>query len=113
MRVFFHFVYSFIVIAAKLVDPSLTEALRIKVVLSWIKELGHQDVTVETDNLVTVQLGKFCENVESEFGLCITECRELIFTLHDVSLCYVKQSANRVAHPLARASWLNAGCGYE
>lgn len=48
----------------------------------------------------------------SESGLCITECRELIFTLHNVSLCFIKRSANCVAHHLARASWLNARYTY-
>ena len=49
----------------------------------------------------------------SEFGLCVSECRELMSKLHNVDLCFIKRSANRVTYHLARASWLNVGHSYS
>ncbi|XP_062076043.1 uncharacterized protein LOC133780188 [Humulus lupulus] len=95
------------------IDPTLAEAIGVREVLSWIKATELTNVVVETDSLVTVQACRSTVKMHSTFGFCIDECRTLISSLHDVSLCFVKRSANRVAHHLARASCLNAGCSYS
>lgn len=75
MKVFYHFVYSFNVIATKLVDLDtvLAEALGVEEVLSWIKEFGRQHVTVETDSLVTIQA----------LGSSVECCQSLVFVLQN------------------------------
>ncbi|XP_062088842.1 uncharacterized protein LOC133795409 [Humulus lupulus] len=95
------------------IDPTLAEVIGVREVLSWIKATGLTDVVVETDSLVTVQACRNEVKMQSMFGFCIDECRALVSSLHNVSLCFVKRSANRVAHHLARASCLNAGCSYS
>ncbi|KAK1376985.1 hypothetical protein POM88_033178 [Heracleum sosnowskyi] len=50
---------------------------------------------------------------EVRVGSKSCDIRELISTLHNVSLRFIKRSANRVAYDLARASWLSSGCGYS
>lgn len=90
------------------VDSGLDEALGVKEVLSWIKCSGGMNMEVETDNLVVVQAIRSSVQMPSGFGYCIDECRQLLSSLNNVRLCFVKRSANRAAHCLARSSWLNA-----
>ncbi|KAM6582205.1 hypothetical protein CsatB_009207 [Cannabis sativa] len=90
------------------VNPALAEAFGVKEVLSWIKESKLSHVTVESDSLITVQAFRSSMNTNSPFSCCIAECKRIISNLNHVCLCFVKRSANRVAHGLARVSWLYA-----
>ncbi|KAM6598072.1 hypothetical protein CsatA_008596 [Cannabis sativa] len=80
------------------------EALGIKEALSWIKNKSWKNAELETDSLLCVQAIKSNQKMSSTFGIVIEECRLLLSLLQDVKLRFVKRSANRVAHAIARHS---------
>uniref|UniRef100_A0A803PM90 RNase H type-1 domain-containing protein n=1 Tax=Cannabis sativa TaxID=3483 RepID=A0A803PM90_CANSA len=87
------------------VSAEFAEAMGLKEVLSWLKESNLSNVVVESDSLVTIQAIRSSISFCSTFGFCISECQRLISSLSNVDVCFVKRSANRVAHQLARASF--------
>ncbi|XP_074351310.1 uncharacterized protein LOC141690404 [Apium graveolens] len=82
----------------------VVEALGIKEALSWIKRKSWMEVVVETDCLVCVQAIRSGSVMLSYFGRVIAQCKQLLEELKDrnVSLKFVKRSANKVANYLAR-----------
>uniref|UniRef100_A0A803NG08 RNase H type-1 domain-containing protein n=1 Tax=Cannabis sativa TaxID=3483 RepID=A0A803NG08_CANSA len=95
------------------VSAEFVEAMGLKEVLSWLKERNLSNVVVESDSLVTIQAIRSSISFCSSFGFCISECQRLISSLSNVDVCFVKRSANRVAHHLARASDSLADCTYR
>ncbi|XP_060961850.1 uncharacterized protein LOC133032047 [Cannabis sativa] len=95
------------------VSAEFAEALGLKEVLSWLKDNDLSNVVVESDSLVTIQAVRSSIFFSSTFGFCVTECQSLLSNLCDVDLCFIKRSANRVAHHLARASVSYADCMYR
>ncbi|XP_074342605.1 uncharacterized protein LOC141680216 [Apium graveolens] len=91
-------------------SSTLAEAMGIREALSWIKTTRQQNVEVETDSLQIVQWIRSSYNSLSYVGRLVSECKELLAELHsqNVMLRFVKRSANRVAHFLARHSYLPA-----
>ncbi|KAM6569605.1 hypothetical protein CsatB_017590 [Cannabis sativa] len=86
------------------VHPGVAEVIGVKEALSWIKRKQWSNVVVETNALVVVQAIKGSVNMPSQFGMLVRDCRDLMATLNNVSLCFVKQSANKAAHCVARGS---------
>ncbi|XP_074356451.1 uncharacterized protein LOC141696148 [Apium graveolens] len=91
-------------------SSTLAAAMGIREALSWIKTARQQNVEVETDSLQIVQWIRSSYNSLSYVGRLLSECKELLAELHsqNVMLRFVKRSANRVAHFLARHSYLPA-----
>ena len=48
--------------------------------------------------------------MKSAFGGIVQDCKEVLNSWKEFDLRFVKRSANRVAHQIARASRLNADC---
>ncbi|XP_060966242.1 uncharacterized protein LOC133034831 [Cannabis sativa] len=86
------------------VKPEIAETIGIKETLSWIERKQWSNVVIETDALVVVQAINSSILMPSQFGLLVGDCRALISSLNNVSLKFVKRSANRAAHCLARES---------
>uniref|UniRef100_A0A803PZQ0 RNase H type-1 domain-containing protein n=1 Tax=Cannabis sativa TaxID=3483 RepID=A0A803PZQ0_CANSA len=86
------------------VKPEIAEVIGVKEALSWIKRKGWSGVEIETDALVVVQAVLGSVSMPSQFGFLVQDCRSLISSLNGVSLHFVKQSANKAAHCVARAS---------
>ncbi|XP_030487638.2 uncharacterized protein LOC115704575 [Cannabis sativa] len=86
------------------VAPEIAEVTGIKEALSWIKDKGWQKVSLETDCLVAVQALHSSASLPSAFGLLILDCQQLLAKLHNVKIYFVKRSANRATHFLARSS---------
>lgn len=82
--------------------PEIAQAIGLREVLSWIKGQPWVVVTVETDCLVLVQAVKSSIKMESYFGGIVNYCKTLLAEMSQMSLIFVKRSANRVAHYLAR-----------
>ncbi|KAM6553480.1 hypothetical protein CsatB_014242 [Cannabis sativa] len=82
----------------------VVEALGIKEALSWLKDKGWNKVDMETDSMVTVQAIFSNQIMSSTFGLVIRDCKSLLSALNNVSIRFVRRSANRVAHFVARRS---------
>lgn len=78
----------------------------IKEALNWIKDKGWRDVTVESDCLVVIEAIRSSVSLVSPLGRVIQECRNMILDLqHRVSLFFIKQYANMMAHELPKASF--------
>ncbi|KAM6561787.1 hypothetical protein CsatA_031026 [Cannabis sativa] len=88
------------------VELVLAEVLGIKEALSWIKEAKWQNVTLESDCLCAVQAIRSSLDMISTFGLIVKDCKSLIASLTNVSISFVKRSANLVAHNFAKAAIL-------
>uniref|UniRef100_A0A803NMT1 RNase H type-1 domain-containing protein n=1 Tax=Cannabis sativa TaxID=3483 RepID=A0A803NMT1_CANSA len=95
------------------VDPPLAEAMGVREVLSWIKTFSWQQVVLETDSLVVVQALRSSMDMISLFGLVIKDCKNLLAIMRNVSVIFVKQSANSVAHAFARASSSYPDCVFS
>ncbi|XP_074347322.1 uncharacterized protein LOC141686169 [Apium graveolens] len=88
-----------------MVSVNMTEALAIKEVLSWIKSEDRNNVVVESDCLTAIQAIRSKATLTSPFGQVIQSCRDILLGLNTVCLFFVKRSANKVAHELARLSY--------
>ncbi|KAM6592724.1 hypothetical protein CsatA_000427 [Cannabis sativa] len=86
------------------VSPEIAEIMGVKEALSWLKTKALTEVEIETDSLVVVQAINSQVQMPSQFGLLVQDCRMLLSELHNVFLSFVKRSANRAAHCIARQS---------
>lgn len=87
-------------------NPDLAETIGIREALSWVKSKDWQLVDVETDCIGAVQAIR-CSSINfSYLGRVVDDCRRLIadLRLRNVTLKFVRRSANKVAHFLARYS---------
>lgn len=89
------------------IAPENAEAIGVREALSWIKEEQIRDVLVETDCLVVVQAIRSSGVPLSYFGRIVGECRTLLSELkgRNVMVRFVKRSANKVAHFLAKSTY--------
>lgn len=86
------------------IAPEMAEAIGIREALSWVKGKFSQPVVVESDCLSIIQAIR-CTSVNlSYLGRVVDECKQLLSVLKErhVTLKFVKRSANKVAHLLAR-----------
>lgn len=88
--------------------PVLAEVMGIREALCWIKQKKWSNVTVETDCLLLIQALRSNTNLASYFGDIVLECKRLSQMCRNISTVFVKRSANKVAHALARASYVPA-----
>ncbi|KAM6544052.1 hypothetical protein CsatB_008499 [Cannabis sativa] len=95
------------------VKPEIAETIGIKEALSWIERKQWPNVVIETDALVVVQAIHSSILMPSQFGLLVDDCRVLLSSLNNVSLKFVKRSANRAAHCLARESCFSSDCVFN
>uniref|UniRef100_A0A803NKE8 Reverse transcriptase domain-containing protein n=1 Tax=Cannabis sativa TaxID=3483 RepID=A0A803NKE8_CANSA len=91
------------------VDPEMAEIIGIKEALSWIDKHHWQNVVLESDSLLCVQAIKSNIPMLSQFGLLVIDVRQLLLSLNFVEICFVKRSANKAAHCLARSSCFSSG----
>lgn len=93
-----------------IVTPVLAEAMGVGEVLSRIKTKQQYNADIETDSLELVQWLRSPYISLSYVGRVVEECRQLLPGVRDqnIELRFVKRSANRTAHYLARNSYLPA-----
>uniref|UniRef100_A0A803QQ60 RNase H type-1 domain-containing protein n=1 Tax=Cannabis sativa TaxID=3483 RepID=A0A803QQ60_CANSA len=85
------------------------EAMGIKEALSWIKTNNWKGVMIESDNMLAVQASHSTQPMTSVFGQVVSDCRNLLSSLSNVSLRFVRRSANRAAHFVSRHAWSFSG----
>uniref|UniRef100_A0A803PSK2 RNase H type-1 domain-containing protein n=1 Tax=Cannabis sativa TaxID=3483 RepID=A0A803PSK2_CANSA len=86
-------------------QPHEVEAIGIKEALSWIKNMGWTNVIVESDyHLRVINDLKKSKIMASLYGHIISDCKALLANVSSVSFNFIKWSANKVAHVLARSS---------
>uniref|UniRef100_A0A803PRL2 RNase H type-1 domain-containing protein n=1 Tax=Cannabis sativa TaxID=3483 RepID=A0A803PRL2_CANSA len=86
------------------VSPDLAEIMRIREPLSWLKNHAYTEAIVEIDSLVCAEAIRNAEVFVSSFGLVVEDCKKILDSLINVSLLFVKRSANCAAHFVARHS---------
>uniref|UniRef100_A0A803QMV6 RNase H type-1 domain-containing protein n=1 Tax=Cannabis sativa TaxID=3483 RepID=A0A803QMV6_CANSA len=92
------------------VSPELAEAMGIREALSWLKDHEYTRAEVETDSLVCVEAIRSTTSFTSSFELIVEDCKTILKSLINVSIFFVKRSANRVAYFVARHSMIFAEC---
>lgn len=85
-------------------DPQLLEALGIRSALEWIKERNRTKVIIESDCSSIVESIRSNKGSSSMTGMVIWDCIDLLSTLSDVRVVFVRRSANSAIHSLARES---------
>ncbi|KAM6561714.1 hypothetical protein CsatA_030953 [Cannabis sativa] len=93
---------------AGVVQPEMAEAMGVREALSWIKKKAWHGVVVESDCLSVIQAIRSNLPLLSYFGSVISDCKLLLEQIGDVSIYFIKRSANSVAHSFARASYFVA-----
>ena len=85
-------------------SAELAEAMGIREALSWVKNQNLSNVVLESDCLQIVQAIRSSFLCFSLLGRVVKECRVLLTSLKNknVKFRFVKRSANKVAHFLAR-----------
>lgn len=92
------------------ITAEMAEALGFKEALSWVKTKQWREVILETDCIRVVQAMRSPIVLASTFGLVIEDCKKLVHDIANAEYYFVKRSANRVAHCLARQSCFMSGC---
>ncbi|XP_031095273.1 uncharacterized protein LOC115999571 [Ipomoea triloba] len=87
-----------------LADPHLAEALAIKEALSWCKDINFARISIFSDCQIVCNLFNGSLPDHSYAGCVINECRTLKRHFEVVSLQFIQQSTNKLAHALARAA---------
>uniref|UniRef100_A0A803QRJ3 RNase H type-1 domain-containing protein n=1 Tax=Cannabis sativa TaxID=3483 RepID=A0A803QRJ3_CANSA len=86
------------------VSPELAEIMGVREALSWLKDHAHSHAIVETDSLVCAEAVRSAEVFASAFGLVVEDCKTLLHSMSNVSLVFVKRSANCATHYVVRHS---------
>lgn len=94
------------------IDPMLAEVVGVREALSWVKNKGWLGSVVETNCLAVIQAIRCSSTTLSYLGRVQDEYKDLLSQLNerDTTLIFVKQSANKVAHYLARHSSFITDC---
>ncbi|KAK6123613.1 hypothetical protein DH2020_042645 [Rehmannia glutinosa] len=86
-------------------NPKFAEAMGVREALGWIKEkFKNSPVSLETDSLCVIQAIRGLVSENTYFQNIIEDCLNLLKDLPLVSCIFVRRSANRVAHILAKAT---------
>lgn len=87
-------------------SPELAEALGIREALSWVKDDNLNNVTLESDCLQIVQAIRSSFLCYSYLGRVVKDCRNILASLlnKNVKFVFIKRSANKVAHFLAKST---------
>ncbi|XP_060968285.1 uncharacterized protein LOC133035872 [Cannabis sativa] len=88
----------------------VVEALGIKEALSWLKDKELNQVEIETNSMVTVQAIFSNQHMTFAFGLIVNDCKSLLSFLNNVNVRFIRRSANRVTHFVARRSRFFSDC---
>ena len=87
-------------------NPELAEVMGIREALSWVMSKDQKNVIIESDCLQMVQAIRSFFSCLPYLGRVVQDCRTLLTNLSskNVMFRFVKRSANKVAHFLARDS---------
>lgn len=98
-----------------MLDPEMAEAFGVKEALSRVKEKAYSEVIIESDCLVLIQAIRSSSVTISYLGRIVKEFKDLLASLDEcnVTLNFVKHSANKVAHFSATTSSSIAECVWK
>nr|GLL40618.1 uncharacterized protein LOC109164833 [Ipomoea trifida] len=90
-------------------SPTEAETMAIRELLSWLKDQSPSQVLIETDALKVVQGLNSC-SFDSAFDLLLCDVRDLLRSFSRTFISFVKRSANRAAHLVAREALSLSDC---
>nr|GMC47434.1 uncharacterized protein LOC109164833 [Ipomoea batatas] len=90
-------------------SPTEAETMAIRELLSWLKDQSPSQVLIETDALKVVQGLNSC-SFDSAFDLLLCDVRDLLRSFSSTFISFVKRSANRAAHLVAREALSLSDC---
>lgn len=90
-------------------EPGEAEALTIREALKWIKSFSLDRIQVESDCLQVVNAIHNC-HLLSSLDLLVNDILVIARDFSNLSFSFVKRSANRVAHTLARKALSMSDC---
>lgn len=61
---------------------------------------------MESDCLKVVQALHSSVTLASPFGLIISDCKQLLRDIAEADFCFVKRSANKISHCMARQAYI-------
>ncbi|KAK6126674.1 hypothetical protein DH2020_039582 [Rehmannia glutinosa] len=99
------FVVARTVVFQGLYEVREAEAIGIREALSWTKNLGFQQLIIETDAKYVVDGLVSLEPGISEFDNILKECQILLQSEPAFSVTFVHRNGNRVAHALAKEAF--------
>ncbi|CAH9142860.1 unnamed protein product [Cuscuta epithymum] len=85
------------------ISPKEAEILGVREALSWLKENRWDCVDIESDASQVVS-AIYNGGGVAQFGLIVEDVRDLMKDFNSISIAFIRRSANRVAHTLARAA---------
>ena len=80
--------------------------------VKWIIPLQLSHVVFETNCKAVVDAFHSHIIDQYEFGCLVQDCKALFSLNANLTLCFIKRQANRVAHIVARAACYNASPSY-
>jgi ribonuclease HI len=84
--------------------PQEAEVWGLKMVISWLQDLGFSNVVIELDCKLVVDGIRGKLNFLTEFGTMLFACKASLSSLSNVRIRFIRRQANNIAHLLARAS---------
>lgn len=78
------------------------ESIGVLEAIGWSEDFADQHVIVETDSLLVVKALKEPGRFKLELGHIIDQCRYLLGRRSNLSVVFVRNQANKVAHKMAR-----------
>lgn len=94
------------------IAPENAKSISVREALSWIIKKRARDVLVKIDCLVVVQVLRSSGVFPSYFGRFIEDWRTLLSELggRNVIVKFIRQSANKVVHFLAKSTYSITNC---
>jgi len=80
------------------------EAWALHLGILWIKRLDLSNVVIETDWKASVDSFQADTKGSTDFHVILNSCRDLLSSIPNSRVSFVKRQVNHVAHNLARAS---------
>ncbi|CAN1145575.1 hypothetical protein LINPERHAP2_LOCUS14755 [Linum perenne] len=84
------------------------EARALADALSWLRDLGYEEVEIESDAKAVVDSLNNYENDLTEVGDILNQCRDILDENPGFEVVFGRRSRNMVAHTLARQA-----CNHE
>ncbi|KAG4954376.1 hypothetical protein JHK87_039970 [Glycine soja] len=84
--------------------PKVHEGEALRDAIFWLRHLDTEDVTIEMDCQSVVNNVYNGQSDFSEFGVTIKQCRDLLQSLPNFKVCFVRIQTNFLAHSIARAT---------
>ncbi|XP_043814106.1 uncharacterized protein LOC122724009 [Manihot esculenta] len=85
-------------------SPAIVEALTLRQCLMYARDAFLQAGSIFIDSQVLFFAFRSNSEDFSEFGVIVSDCKDILLLCPNISLCWIRRSANKAAHLLVRQS---------